>query len=255
MIDKLDLRIPRQAEFTPLFGRLYGELRAQEKGPFHATRGYEFTGDLRGYGFNARLNLLCRGDSNVGNHKLELIDVGKMSRPQILQEIAGIFDVDAYSLEVMRADYAVDLTHLPVQWFRESVRVEHKRHRAAVMGERYYSEKGTGDIQTLYFGKRPNTIRIYDKLAEYMHRYRTMVRYLGKDVELPSFESLYGISNQGSILTRVERQIGGRIPAEIGTLRQVIDSGSGFRPFSKVMSLATWLGPLRRFVLAHPLGR
>jgi hypothetical protein len=26
-------------------------------------------------------------------------------------------------------------------------------------------------------------------------------------------------------------------------------------PRYNVMSLATWLGPLRRFVLAHPLGR
>jgi hypothetical protein len=179
------------------------------------------------------LNLWCSRDK-VGNHKLELIDVGKMSQNQILQEIGGIFELDPYSLGVMRVDYAVDVPDLPVQWFRESVRVEHKRHRAAVTSEPYYHESGTVDIQTLYFGRRPNTIRIYDKQAEYRHQYRTMVRYLGKDVEPPSFESEYGVSNPDSILTRVERQIVGRVPAEIGTLRQVTDSGSGFRPFSKL---------------------
>ena len=77
MIDKLDLRIPRQAEFTTSFGQLYQELRAFGKGPFHATKGYEYAGDLREYGFNAKLNLYCLADG-VGNHKLELIDVGKM---------------------------------------------------------------------------------------------------------------------------------------------------------------------------------
>jgi hypothetical protein len=204
VIDKLDLRIPRHAEFTPSFGKLYGELHALKKGPFHAARRYDYVGDLSEYGFNAKLNPYCRAD-NIGNHKLELINVGKMSRVQILQEIGGIFDVDPYSLDVMRVDFAVDVPDLPVQWFRETVRVEHKRHRAAITGEPSYCEMGTGEIQTLYFGKRPNFIRIYDKLAEYRHQYRTLVRYLGKDVVPPSFESVYGISNQDSILTRVDR--------------------------------------------------
>ena len=151
--------LARHAEFTPSFGKLYWELRALKKGPFHPAKGYECASDLRECGFNANLNLCCRADK-VGNHKLELIDVAKMNRDQILQEIGGIFDVDRYSLAVMRVDFAVDVPNLPVQWFRESVRVEHKRHRAAVAGERYYSEMGTGNIQTMYFGKRPNCIRI-----------------------------------------------------------------------------------------------
>jgi hypothetical protein len=131
----------------------------------------------------------------------------------------------------MRIDFATDVP-LPVNWFRETVRVEHKRFRAAVTGQPFYSEMGKGKIQTLYFGKRPNLIRIYDKLAEYQEQYRILVRKLGKDVEPPSFESEFGVAD--SILTRVERQIGGRIPPEIQTLRHVVESGSNFRPFAKL---------------------
>jgi hypothetical protein len=232
VIDKLDLRIPRLAQFTPSFGRLYSELRAREKGPFHTSKYYEVSGDLREYGLNVRLNLYCQMDK-VGNHKFELIDVGKMSRTEILTEIGSIFDVNPPALEVMRVDFAVDVPELPLRWFRETVRVERKRFRAAVTGERFYSEMGTGDIQTLYFGKRPNLIRIYDKQAEYRHQYRMMIRNLEKGTEPPSFESVYGHSNQDSNLTRVERQIGGRIPAQVARLRQVL-APVEFRPFEKL---------------------
>jgi hypothetical protein len=232
VIDKLDLRIPRHAQFTPSFGRLYPELRALEKGPFHPSKYYEVSGDLREYGQNVRLSLYCQMDT-VGNHKVELIDVGKMSRREILNEIGSIFEVNPPALEVMRVDFAVDVPELPLRWFRETVRVERKRFRAAVTGEPFFSEMGNGDIQTLYFGKRPNLIRIYDKLAEYKHQYRMMIRNLEKGAEPPSFESVYGDSSPDSHLTRVERQIGGRIPTQVATLRQVL-APAEFRPFEKL---------------------
>ena len=74
--------------------------------------------------------------------------------------------------------FAVNVPNLPLRWFRETLRVDHKRYRAAVTGQPFYSEMGNGDIQTLYFGKRPNLIRIYDKQAEYRHQYRLLVRTL-----------------------------------------------------------------------------
>jgi hypothetical protein len=231
--DKLDLRVLRHTSFTPSFKRLYPELRALETGPFHPSKYYEYAGDLREYGINIRLNLYCQMDK-AGNHKIELIDVGQMSRTQILHEIGQIFDIHALSLPVMRVDFAVDVPDLPLQWFRETVRVEHKRFRAAVTGQPFYSEMGKGSIQTLYFGKRPNVIRIYDKQAEYQEQYRTLVRKLGKDVEPPSFESVFGTSNRESVLTRVERQIGGRIPPEVASLRQVIEPGFEFKPFARL---------------------
>jgi hypothetical protein len=157
-----------------------------------------------------------------------------MGRSEILREIGQIFKVEADSLGVMRVDFAVDVPDVPLQWFRETVGVQHKRFRAAVTGEPFYSEMGKGSIQTLYFGKRPNVIRIYDKRAEYEDQYRTLVRKLGKGVEPPSFESVFGIPNPGPPLTRVERQIGGRVPVQIGTLRQLIEPGFEFRPFANL---------------------
>jgi len=204
-----------------------------ERGPFYPSKYYEYAGDLREYGFGCRLSLYCRMDK-TGNHKIEMIDVGQMSGSQIIHEVEQIFEVDARALAVMRVDWAVDVPDLPVQWFRETVQVQHKRFRSAVTGEPFYSEMGKADIQTLYFGKRPNLIRIYDKQAEYREQYRTLIRKLGKDIEPPSFESVFGDSNKDSILTRVERQIGARVPAEIGTLRQIIESGFEYKPFSSL---------------------
>ena len=203
-----------------------------EKGPFRTAKFYEYAGDLREYGHRVRLNLFCQMDK-TGNHKLELIDVGEMSRANILREIGEIFAVDFRSLGVMRIDFAVDVAGLPIQWFRETVRAEHKRFRAAVTGEPFYSEMGSQGIQTLYFGKRPNVIRIYDKIAEYRHQYRTMIRSLEKGFE-PAFESVFPTVREGSILTRVERQIGGRIPTDIDTLGKLFEPGFRYEPFAKL---------------------
>lgn len=207
MIDKLDLRILRRTPFTSEFERVYSELRAMDKGPFRAAKYYEYAGDLREYGYRSRLSMYCTTDK-LGNHKLELRDVGEMKLSGILNEIAQIFDIDPRQLRIMRVDLAADVPDISVQWFRETVRVANKRWRAAVTGDAFYSEMGNGTIQTLYFGKRPNLIRIYDKQAEYRHAYKALVRNLGKDVVPPSFESLYGAVANDRLLTRVERQIG-----------------------------------------------
>lgn len=47
----------------------------------------------------------------------------------------------------------------------------------------------TGEIQTLYFRKRPNCIRIYDKHAEYRHHYRTMEAQCKLSAERTRLES------------------------------------------------------------------
>ena len=171
MIDKLDLRIPRYAPFTSEFGRLYSELRAIEKSPFRPSKYYDYVGDLREYGYDVRLNLYCRMQKS-GDHKIELFDVGTKSKSEIIEEVSRIFDLDPYELGVMRVDFAVDVNGVPLSWFRESVRVSYKRWRAGITDHRFFGEMGNGNIQTLYFGKRPNLIRIYDKMAEYRSAYR-----------------------------------------------------------------------------------
>jgi hypothetical protein len=236
VIDKLDIRIPRNAPFTPSFQRKYAELQALEKGPFRAGKLYEYAGDLREYGHNLRLNLYCQMDK-VGNHKIELIDVGTMNRTAIMREVGEIFEVGAASLGVMRVDFAVDCPGLPLQWFRETVRVQHKRFRSAITSDPFYSEMGTGGIQTLYFGKRPNVFRIYDKRAEYQTQFQTLIRKMGPGFD-GTFESVFPGVGKDSILTRVERQIGARIPMEIETLAKLFESGFEFKPFQKLKIIA-----------------
>lgn len=218
------------APFTSEFGRLYRELRAKEKGPFHSSEYYEYAGDLREYSHDVRLNLYCR-KQKTGNHKVEVLDVGTKSRSQILREVSAIFDVDPYTLGVMRVDLAVDVRAVPLSWFREAVRVSHKRWRAGMADSQSFNEMGNRDIQTLYYGKRPNLFRIYDKMAEYRSAYRALQRsFKGKPI--PSFESIYGVPDDESILTRVERQIGGRVLAQLATLKDVIEGAANFNPFA-----------------------
>ena len=156
-----------------------------------------------------------------------------MSRTQILREVGEVFDIGVASLGVMRVDFAVDVPDLPVHWFRETVQVNHKRFRSAVTGERFYSEMGTGGIQTLYFGKRPNLIRIYDKQAEFRHQFRNILRNAAPGFET-TFESISPTIPPDSILTRVERQIGERVPAGIASLQQLFETGFEYKPFENL---------------------
>ena len=233
MIDKLDIRIPRKASFTPSFQRKYTALQAMPKGPFRPAKFYEYAGDLREFGHHVRLNLYCRMEK-AGNHKIELLDVGEMTRSGIIQEITEIFEVDPFALGIMRADFAVDLPDLPVQWFRETVRVEHKRFRSAMTSEPFSCEMGCGKIQTLYFGKRPNLIRIYDKRAEYELQYRNLRRKLKVDTPL---EAMFPLAANHPVMTRVERQIGGRMPEDVDTLGKVFAPNFEYQPFAKLKIL------------------
>src|SRR5215469_9644621 len=78
---------------------------------------------------------------------------------------------------------------------------------------------GKGGIQTLYFGKRPNVIRIYDKVAEYKSQYAKLLRDK-EDGAVPTFEEFCGLK-ETDVITRVERQMGGKIPEQFSTVEQL----------------------------------
>jgi hypothetical protein len=70
----------------------------------------------------------------------------------------------------------------------------------------------------LYFGKRPNIFRIYDKTEEQRVEYRRANRKRDAEKQMLTFEERYGHS-ETEILTRVKRQYGGgRVPKQIATL-------------------------------------
>jgi hypothetical protein len=118
----------------------------------------------------------------------------------------------------MRLDLAVDVKHISVGWFQSRLKANHKQF-IANFGSAEFIEMGRGGIQTLYFGKRPNLYRIYDKVAEYKYRYAKLLRSK-EDGDVPTFEEFCGLK-ETDVITRVERQIGGKIPEQFSTVGQL----------------------------------
>jgi hypothetical protein len=245
VIDKVEVRLPARTQFSSEFAKLYRDIHHdpdRRVNPFRSSAYYTSVGDLRRFGYDAVLHLGCQSDKE-GNHKLELIDTGKMTYGQMANEIERIFDANPRRLEMMRVDLAADVRDVPVSWFAGHVRARWKRFAADLgkIGEGpqiEYCRMGKQKVETLYFGKRPNCFRIYDKIAEFKHQYAQLTRRASDAAELPSFDDVYGYPESGVTLTRVERQIGGsRVPTEIDTFGK-LKRAPEFNPFDKLEFLA-----------------
>ena len=139
---------------------------------------YEWVSDLRPVGIDALLHYGLKrkeGDPHEGEHKLELLDTGTKSYSGIVAEIEGTVESAIDDLDVMRIDLCADLYEVPVEWFLPRVRVKFKRV-AYEMGILKYQKIGKAGIQTITAGKRPNIVRIYDKVAEYSEQLRRLKR-------------------------------------------------------------------------------
>jgi len=240
MVDKCDARVLSAVPFTREFGKVYADLRNDPKGPFHSSQYYLTAGDLRNYGYEIRLHMNCK--YGKGDNKIELLDAGYHSFAFLVNEVQRIFEIDPLQLELIRVDVAADVPDVPVTWFLANARVKGKRFHLAGTGNFEYQQLGQKGIETIYHGKRPNCDRIYNKIAEYEHQYRRFKRRASRDAEIPSFETLYGMS-QNAILTRVERQIGGGKVAEqmkvspgisIRTVGDLMKHGRDFNPYSNL---------------------
>ncbi len=232
MIDKLDVRIPADTSFTESFQKLYVELGKlpPKQNPFHQTRHYLRVGDLRAYGYDAVLHLCCKwGDE--ANHKIELIDTGLRTYAGLVNEIESIFSMDGTKTGVMRLDLAVDVRGVPVSWFKRRMKANYKQFMTN-FGSAQLVETGKGEIQTLYFGRRPNLFRIYDKIAEHKSQYQKALRQLKDADKTPDFREMFGVS-ETEVVTRIERQMGGKIPDQFSTVGQ-LKSLDGFSPFENL---------------------
>ena len=254
MVDKLDVRIPADAQLSTEFGKVYADTRGDPK-YWHCSEHYMSVGDLRPFGIEAilHLGLRHRRPSAKGHsHKLELLDTGVSKYKDWLSVIEGVFDVPVArkksstsqltpggipQLGVMRVDLAADVTDVSVSWFRNHMRVLWKR-RLAEIGR--YMVVSQGEGETLYFGKKPNCFRVYNKAAELREQHKKCLRQCSCDSEPPSFEQLFGVASDARI-TRVERQFGGgRLPASPMTLAQLRRLPE-YDPFSNVEILpAEW---------------
>jgi len=222
VIDKLEVRVPAETRFTTRFE----ELRSQWQDFGRPSRYYLRTMDLRPLGLSSILHMRAR---QTRDHKLELIDTAELGYSGIVSEIAAIFAGDVGPLEVMRIDLAADIEGVPVHAFIGHVRGKWKRSSAEIG---HYSKMGKLGVETFYLGKRPNVYRIYNKIEELRAQYAKLRE---GDGPAPSFQDLFGYPENGMILTRVERQMGGgRIPDSIGTVEKLLRLGD-FDPFDRLV--------------------
>ena len=236
MIDKLELRLPRMTLFRPEVREFMLESRSFEKSTRTMGSGrYEWVTNLGPVGIDALLHFGLKrkeNDPHEGEHKLELMDTGKKGYSGLVAQIEQTVEGPVDDLDVMRIDLCADMAGMPMEWFLGRVRVKFKRV-AHEVGLLKYQRIGKAGIQTISAGKRPNIVRVYDKVAEYKEQLRRIQRKRSKDADDLTLESEFGVADD-AVITRVERQFGGqRIPYQIDTfggLRNLPD----FNPFGNV---------------------
>jgi hypothetical protein len=145
---------------------------------------------------------------------------------EVASQVIAVFDVNPWLVSIIRVDFAVDIAGYSVEWFRRHARVSHKQ-----FSSEYGSFRSEGkEVETLYFGKRPNCFRVYDKQRAIRRRY-------GRKVD---GEATHPLDRHGDekIVTRVERQYGGgRIPSKITNLQKLRANCSGLNPFEPMRFL------------------
>jgi len=172
MIDKIEAMIERGTYFR-------GELNELRRGsPWDAfssllrpSKFYKAVADLRPFGFDAMLHI---EQKRYGTHKVELFETGKKGMAEIESTIERIVDCDPGGCRLGRIDLAADVRDVSLSWFREHAYVQYKQFicaHAKEVVEAESTEMGKKIYQTLYFGKRPSCVRIYDKVAERVAHY------------------------------------------------------------------------------------
>jgi hypothetical protein len=270
MIDKLDVRGPELSSFSPKVADAISQLRHGPVEPFRPARFYSFVGDLRkSHDIDAVLHFGYK--FGPATHKLEVIDAGKKTLAEMLSVISQVFDLDPAQLSIMRVDLAADIPGVPVHWFRDKARFQFKqfasRIEKAAESELEFIAMGTAQAQSLYAGRRPNCVRIYDKIAEWYRQWRKLLRQYERfnrglrDFELSDEERYYAALHvpsfqewcrregfehrEGATLTRVERQIGGdRIPPQLQTVGD-LKRAHEFNPFQTLQIVSG--GPITSF--------
>src|SRR5579871_11706 len=171
MIDKIEAMVEPGTDFR---GELNELRRAAPWTPYSPivkpSKFYKAVADLRPLGFDEMLHI---DQKRYGTHKVEILETGKKGMAEIQSTLEQIVDCDPGACRLGRIDLATDVRDVPLSWFRERTYVEYKQflcaHAKLVDAE--MSEMGKKVYQTLYFGKRPSCIRIYDKVAERVAHY------------------------------------------------------------------------------------
>lgn len=265
MIDKMEVIVGRDVRFRH-------EINHQCRAGRHDQNFSKLYGtvvDLRRFHLgDAILHFQHR---RYGTHKIELLNTGKKSMTQLCSILEGIIDQNPLSHRISRLDLAVDVPDYPVQWFHTHVRVQFKQCRCVhgrLKREQEFSEVGKKQYETLYYGKRPSCLRIYDKVAERRCEYEVWkkretrkARQCGVEnggiPEFPSFEEwlavdlnlVAGGAPQPTlvemeqprqlafpVITRVENQLGGSgiRRTKLTSIGAFIENALEFNPFARI---------------------
>jgi hypothetical protein len=81
-----------------------------------------------------------------------------------------IFTDDCLDLKVTRMDLNAEIEGVSVHYFRDALRIPLKRKSADCAKERDREEWKSCGVQTLYIGRSPSRLRIYDKIQELKYR-------------------------------------------------------------------------------------
>jgi hypothetical protein len=283
MIDKLECPIERGKPFTKEASEIRADLRSLAPGiAFQKSKYYAAVVDLREVmGVDALLHV----QSRYGNHndKLELLHTGEKSWGEMMSTVSRIYDGNPEDLQVRRADLCCDVD-VSMDWIARSVRAQYKRIEFQFgevemrdgRGKRVdFMEIGKRRLETVQFGRKPNPLRIYDKVAETMSRYlaakrrhsrvasamvadaamdgspydraeRSVKRGIGRRLRAPAdrmfpfpfFTEWSGGLWESMTLTRIERQIHGQIPPVISNVGQMRKNVLEFNPFERLHFLA-----------------
>jgi hypothetical protein len=147
--------------------------------------------------------------------KFAFVNASRLRASQMTSILRELFEDDASNFPITRIDFAVDLIGIPISWFRERLIASRKRFSSE------YGRSTSGEFiqfQTLYLGKRPNCIRIYDKIAQTQG----------------SANSAAGLE----CVTRVERQCGNSgVPRSLTTFGK-LKNATDFNPFAPLRTLS-----------------
>lgn len=235
----MDVGTPRGVEYTRNFARIVQLSHTPEwsnKVWRAGGKTYDRRGDFREISDGELPVIIHQGNrfNRKAGDKVELIETGPMTVLDMVSIVQSLYQADALEHTVMRLDLAADVPGLPVQWWRNNTYVGSKQ----VMREWAVANVSSRRAETLTAGNKPNQIRIYDKtrhrrvlLNKELRRLSKADRHLGM-----SFEDRWGYS-ETDVVTRVERQIGGKSALErfgftkVGYLYKVDDA----EPFNRMV--------------------
>lgn len=256
MIDKLDVGISSKAPYRRSFAKLMAISESPEwRDKVWRDGGhYRRRGDLREVSGGELPVILHIGNKHdwKADDKVELVETGILKMSDMRDTIETMYQFEPGESRVIRLDLCSDIEKTPVEWFRNNTYFSHKQNHRTVP----FSEMSSRRAQTIYAGQKPRQIRIYDKTGHRAYllarETRSIKRWdrieaFGGTPEKPgsmTFEQRWKYSPD-TIVTRIERQMGGGEPKVCGLDRMgnLDRLAFGYDPFERIIFSADLATP------------